>query len=107
MSKGERLVFQPVPLPDIEPEDERTPEFQEHLKQAKTRDEGWLQGKSALGPRARRKDVNALERALRDRCRATLEMEPWKPVRSDREQAEAPGTATSSDLPTAGIGKGA
>ena len=100
MGKGGRMVFAPVPLPDVEPEDERTAAFREFLDLAKACDEEWLAAKAALGPRARRKEVSALERKLRDRCRAELGMEPWKPVRSAREQAEVLGISTSYDLPT-------
>jgi very-short-patch-repair endonuclease len=101
LRKGSRLVFEPVPMPDIEPEDERTPEFQEALRKAKTSDEKWLQEKADLGPRPRRKDLNALERALRDRCRGALGMAPWRAIRSAKEHAETLGISTTYELPQA------
>jgi very-short-patch-repair endonuclease len=98
LQDGKHLVFSPVEMPDIEPEDETTPEFQDALKSARAEDEEYKRAKSDLGPRPKRKAINALERELRDRLREKLGMEPWKPVRDVKKQAELLGISTSYDL---------
>lgn len=98
LQEGKHLVFSPVEMPDIEPEDETTPGFQDALKAARAEDDEYKRAKSDLGPRPKRKAINALEREIRDRLREKLGMEPWKLVRDAKKQAELLGISTSYDL---------
>lgn len=95
---GKHLIFTGVEMPDIEPEDEKTPEFQAALKSARAEDKDFAEAKAKLGIRPKRAALNAIERELRDRLRATRGMEPWKPVRDVKKQAELLGISTSYDL---------
>jgi hypothetical protein len=94
-----KLIFEPVPMPEIEPEDEQTETFQARLKDAKRSDEWYLKAKASLGARPRRRETAALERELRDRLRAEFGFEPWRPTKNVKEHAESLGISISFDLP--------
>ncbi len=98
LQDGKHLIFTGVEMPDIEPEDEKTPEFQAALKIARAEDKDFAEAKAKLGIRPKRGALNAIERELRDRLRAARGMEPWKPVRDVKKQAELLGISTSYDL---------
>ena len=99
-----RFRFRALPAPDIEPEDERTPEFQAAVQRGRL-DEAFIAEMAKIDP----DDASAaatearLERDLRDRIRARLKL-PRRPQQRDIDparHARANGITPDFDLPPA------
>jgi very-short-patch-repair endonuclease len=98
LEAGKELEFTWIEEPDAEPADERTPEFLEGFKQAKTTDPTFIEQLEKLGKRPSRRQVSNLERGLRDRLRLVLRLDARvKP--SVAERARELGIDPSYDLP--------
>ena len=105
LGAGERLVFTPLPELELDPTDEDAATFQQALATARLTDEIYLQ---ALAAAEGREDddpnlLPQLERALRDRLRATL---GWAPRQRGTEisleqHARNHGIAPGFELPEA------
>jgi very-short-patch-repair endonuclease len=98
LEAGKELEFVWIEEPDLEPADERTREFVEATKAAKTTDAVYLEQMEKLGKRPSRRQLSNLERGLRDRVRLSEGLSPRvKPSVAD--QARELGMDPSYDLP--------
>jgi hypothetical protein len=93
------LQFEPIPDPEIHPEDESTPEFKRALQEARRTDEIYLKDLEKADPRILPTDNYAIERPLRNRLRARLGMAPWARIEDPVEQAKKLGIPYEFDLP--------
>ncbi len=77
LTAGTSLDFRALPKPEIDPADEDTPVFRRALAEAELTDSEYLQELRALDDGAEHVDAReGVERRLRDRVRAALEMPP-------------------------------
>jgi very-short-patch-repair endonuclease len=98
LESGRELEFAWIEEPDLEPPDEHTQEFLEAVKDAKTDDTVYLEQLEKLGKRPSRRQLSNMERALRDRVRVSLGLDPRvKP--SVAERARELGIDPNYDLP--------
>lgn len=93
-----------IPIPDVEPPDEKTNEFKKKLKHAKANDPQFLTSLEELGETPNRRQLKVLDNELRDRLRADLNLpkvdrESRPPIKNEAEKI---GFNTSFDLPNAG-----
>jgi superfamily I DNA and/or RNA helicase/very-short-patch-repair endonuclease len=99
VSDGEFKVIG-IPIPDLEPDDEKNKNFQDLLKRNKINDETYKTGVEALGSTRNKRKLQKLENDLRDRLRAELGMPAVD--RTERPnvkvQAQKIGISTSQDL---------
>ena len=65
-----------IPVPDLEPEDEKSPQFQKALNGKKQVDEKYLSSLKELGTPPNRRELEVLDYELRDLLRVELAMEP-------------------------------
>jgi very-short-patch-repair endonuclease len=85
LESGKALEFSWIEEPDLEPIDERSHEFVETLKAAKTTDTLYIEELEKLGKRPSRRQVSNVERSLRNRVRLSLGLSPReKPSVADR-----------------------
>ena len=75
---GKRLRFKSLPEPEIEPRDEQSDEFLTALEAARATDAEYRDEIGALSDEEQNSSrASELERALRNRVRETLGMDPW------------------------------
>lgn len=74
LEMGKSLQIVPLPEPDTEPLDEKTPVFQEKFEQEKSIDEEYLKALSELGDDPSSRAEEKIEAQLRDRVRLALGM---------------------------------
>lgn len=99
---GKRMRFKPLPEPETEPQDETTEAFLMALEAARATDEQYKIEIEALGDEeGSSRKASAIERALRDRVREKLGMEPWidQSALSKEEFARLHGIEPSFELP--------
>jgi very-short-patch-repair endonuclease len=98
LEAGEELEFAWIEEPELEPADERTPEFRKAVEEAKTTDGEYIEQLEKLGKRPTRRQLSAIDRGLRDRVRITAGLTPRaKPSVADRGREL--GFDPSYDLP--------
>lgn len=99
LTAGTPLRFTPVPDPELHPADENTPEFKKHLAEARKTDPLYLEAIATADPRIKPTANYEIERPLRDRLRAKLEMPAWTRIDNPQDQARLLGIPTDYELP--------
>jgi len=102
LSNGQRMRFKPLPEPEHEPADEDTEEFLIELEAARATDEIYKQEIQDLSEEDTSSDTAwRIERALRNRVREKLGMEPWvnQHELSKEEFARLHGIEPAHELP--------
>jgi len=98
LENGNKLTFAWIDAPDPDLADEQTPEFRFALARKKESDATYLEQKRKLGRRASSRQLERIERELRDRLRRELGLPP---VREQKitERAKELGIDPGYDLP--------
>jgi len=106
LNDGDAMRFKPLPDPDTEPDDEKTIDFKRALEAARYVDADYLKARQELGDESSERQVDALDRELRDRVRKSLGM-PAVSRRSRVTEADAAqklGLNPNVDLPVSTSG---
>ncbi len=95
------LTFHAVPLPEDEPDDERTDAFKHALRLARRSDTQYLSAMRAIQAQGEDPQAeNRIERELRNRVRKQLNLPPFRPtsLRTATEQARRQGITTDFNV---------
>ncbi|MEQ1724165.1 MAG: DUF4011 domain-containing protein, partial [Pseudobdellovibrio sp.] len=76
LTNEDEFIIKGVPVPDLEPEDEKSSEFQSILEKKKKTDEKYLSDLSELGTPSNKRKLQVIEFQLRDQIRAELNLPP-------------------------------
>lgn len=98
--KENELTICGLPVPDLEPEDEKNEDFKKLVAKQKKSDEKYLQDLEVLGENSNKRKLLAIEFSLRDRIRAQLGMTPVERNKRPNpiEYAKSLGINPSYDL---------
>jgi very-short-patch-repair endonuclease len=99
LDQSNGLEVKGIPEPDFEPEDEQTTQFREAFAHARETDELYHEQKEKLGTRVTKRQINKLDRELRDRVREILGLPPRIKL-TVAERARELGFDPTYELPT-------
>lgn len=99
LSNGKQLSFESLPDPDAIPRDETTSMFVGLVKRAKTEDQVYKDALAEIGPSPSPRQIQKIERELRNRVRVTLGMSPFQPTWEPAKRAREVGINPDYDLP--------
>ncbi len=96
---GKQLSFEPLPDPELTPQDESAPFFVNDLRRAKGEDSKYKESLSELGPNASARQKQKIERELRNRVRAKFGWDTFQPTWDPTKRARELGLNPDYELP--------
>ena len=85
---GDQLTFEALPDPELIPNDEKTPVFNNLLRQARSEDQNYNHAIAELGPNPSHRQRQKVERLLRNRIREKLGLGKFQPSWDPTERAQ-------------------
>lgn len=76
LNSGSEICINGIPVPDLEPEDEKSELFKSKLKHKKDNDQNYIEEVGKLGVNPSKRKLAALENSLRDIIRSELGLHP-------------------------------
>ncbi len=99
---GRELSFKPLPDPELIPLMEEASIFVNHLEKARLEDTAYKEELSQLGPNASARQIQRIERGLRNRVRAKLGISAFQPTWDPAKRARELGLNPDPELPPMG-----
>jgi very-short-patch-repair endonuclease len=99
LSNSRQVTFVPLPYPELIPADERVPLFESAIQNAKRTDELYKEELAELGPSPSDRQIQKVERELRNRIRAQLGLPLYEPTLDPKKRAAELSIPSDYDLP--------
>jgi very-short-patch-repair endonuclease len=99
LSASRQMSFGPLPYPELIPPDEQPPLFERAFRHAQRTDEVYKSKFCELGPTPSERQLQKLERELRNRVRVQIGLEPYEPTLDPKKRAVEVGIRPEYDLP--------